>query len=166
MTLKRLSDRELATLERSLLTGPVRGVPFSLADVRSEIRRRQKHEWDPRRVAATILEQALSSPDGLTTYGELWNVLTDGKPWRGNAPRTVMARELGQVLAYCHQNGLPLLTVLVVTQADRSLSELAINGICQECIELGIDVGPDRRAFVEAQTAKSRKVAISMLPSS
>lgn len=166
MTLKRLSDRELAALERSLLDGQAKGVRFSLADVRSEIRRRQKHRWDPRLVAATILEQARSSPDGLTTYGELWSALTDGQPWRGNAPRTVMARELGQVLAYCHQNGLPILTVLVVTQADRSLSELAINGICQECIELGIVVGPDRRAFVEAQTAEAQKVMISMLPAS
>jgi hypothetical protein len=134
MKLSRLSDRELATLERSLLEGQAKGVNFSLADVRSEIRRRQKHQWDPRRVAVAILEQARSSPDGLTTYGKLWNLLTDGKPWKGNGPRTIMARELGHVLAYCHQNRLPMLTVLVVSQADRSLSDLAINGICEDCI--------------------------------
>lgn len=121
MTLKSFSASQLATLEKSLLERKDRGIRFSIADVRSEMRRREKHRFDPREVAATILTLAASSKDNRTTYGDLWRSLTGGEPWRGNAPRAIMARELGQVLAYCHQNRLPMITVLVVTQSERAL---------------------------------------------
>lgn len=77
-----------------------------------------------------------------------------------------MARELGHVLAYCHQNGLPMLTVLVVAQSERTLTEAAIDNICAECLEMGIDVGPNRRAFVEKQAGESLKVVAANLPPS
>lgn len=166
MAMKGFSPDQLTALERSLLEGQAKGVRFSLADVRSEMRRRQKHRFDPREVASTILAQTASSEDGRTTYGELWKSLTGGQPWKGNSPRTIMARELGHVLAYCHQNGLPMLTVLVVTQSERALTDAAINNICDECLEMGIDVGPDRRAFVERQATESLRVVAARLPES
>ena len=52
------------------------------------------------------------------------------------------------VVGYCHQKRLPMLTTLVVGQSDGVLSEKAVERICEECAKLGIDVGPDRRVFL------------------
>ncbi len=165
MSLKRLTDKELATLEQSLVEGKAPGVQYSMADVRSEIQRRRPHDFDPRELASTILQQAHASPNGWTTYGAVWAAMTNNSPWVGNATQQRMASELGNVLAYCHQNNLPMLTTLVVQQGGE-LSERAINNICNECIRLGIDVGPDRRAFVEAEAKASRQIAAAQLPAS
>ncbi len=78
----------------------------------------------------------------------------------------VMTRELGHVLAYCHQNRLPMLTVLVVTRSERTLTDAAVDNICEDCLEMGIEVGPDRRAFVERQASESLKVVAAHLPHS
>lgn len=163
MSLSRFTDQELAALEHSLSAGSAPGVRYSLADVRSEMRRRKPHEFDPRQMAMTILRLAQESPNRWTTYGAVWAAMTNGTPWVGNATQKRMANELGNVLAYCHQNGLPILTTLVVQQGG-ALSDAAIKNICDECIRLGLNVGADRRAFVEAQANASRLVVAEQLP--
>jgi hypothetical protein len=165
MSLKGFSSEQLSALEKSLMDGSARGVRFSLADVRSEMRRRQPgRRFDPRVIAATIIQQARASQDGCTTYGQLWKQLTGGSDWVGNASQSTMGRELGRLIAYCHQNGLPILSTLVVRQNQGVLSDAAVNAICEDCIKLGIEVGPDRNAFVSAQATASRQVVAEQLP--
>lgn len=165
MSLKRFSDKELAALERSLAEGQkATGVKYSVADVRAEMQRRRPHDFDPRQVAATILEQAKGSPNGLTTYSRVWTAMTSGAKWVGNSTQSKMGRELANVLAYCHQKELPILTVLVVRQSDGTLSDKAVERICEECEALGLEVGPDRAAFVSAHAEASRRVVAEQLP--
>jgi hypothetical protein len=133
--------------------------------VRTEIQRRKPRDFDPREVVRIILEQTRASVDGLTTYGEVWHAMTGGQPWKGNATQSKMGRELAHALAYCHQSGLPIVTVLVVGQSKRTLSDEAIDRICEECAELGLEIGPDRRAFVEKHARESKNVALADLPS-
>lgn len=166
MALKGFTEEQLSALEQSLLGGISKGVRFSLADVRSEIRRRQRHRFDPREVVATILEQVRASKDGLTTYGELWSALTGGTAWQGNSSQSTMGRELGQALAYCHQNGLPMVPVLVVRQSDRSLSAEAVERICEDCTKLGLEIGSDKSGFVESQATAARQLSRGDLPMS
>ena len=40
----------------------------------------------------------------------------------------------------------------------------AVERICEECTELGLDVGPNRRAFVEGQANASRLLVVQQLP--
>jgi hypothetical protein len=165
VSLKRFSDKELAALERSLAEGQkATGVKYSLADVRAEIQCRRPRTFDPRKLAATILEQAKVSPNGYTTYGRVWTAMTNSAGWAGNSTQSKMGKELANVLSYCHQNKLPILTTLVVRQTDGTLSAKAIERICEECEALGLDIGRDRAAFVAVQVEASRQIAAEQLP--
>ena len=167
MSLKRFTEKELAALESSLAERKnSKGVMYSLADVRAEMQRRRPHVFDPRLVAATILQQAKDSPNGLTTYGNVWAAMTNGASWAGNSTQSKMGRELANVLAYCHLNRLPILTTLVVRQTDGALSDKAIQRICEECEALGLDIAPDPATFVQAQVEASRQVVVEQLPAS
>ena len=93
MTLRGFSAEQLASLEHSLLLeGEAKGVRFTLADVRSEMRRRQKNRFDPGEVAFTILTQVAASEDGRTTYGELWKSSTAGQSLARNEARQPLSR--------------------------------------------------------------------------
>jgi hypothetical protein len=162
--MKRFSDKELANLERSLVEGNATGVKYSIADIRAEMQRRRPRDFDPRKVAAIILEQANESTNGYTTYGRVWSAMTNGANWAGNSTQAKMGRELAHVLAYCHLSRLPILTTLVVRKTDGTLSQMAIDRICEECEALGLEIGPDRAAFVSAQTEASRRVTAEQLP--
>lgn len=165
MSLKRFSDKELAALERSLAGGTkATGVKYTRADVRAEMQRRRPHDFDPRLVAATILRQAKDAPNGLTTYGRVWAAMTNNAKWAGNSTQSKMGKELAHVLAYCHLNGLPILTTLVVRQTDGSLSTRAINRICEECEALGLEIVSDKAAFVRSHVERSRQLAVEQLP--
>jgi len=166
VSLKRFADKELAALERSLAGGQkATGVKYSLADVRAEMQRRRPHDFDPRQVAATILKQVKESTNGYTTYGRVWAAMTNGANWAGNSTQSKMGKELANVLAYCHLSNLPILTTLVVRQSDGSLSKKAIDRICEECEALGLNIGPDRAAFVLAHAEASRRIVAEQLPS-
>ncbi|AOL22595.1 hypothetical protein Ga0102493_111569 [Erythrobacter litoralis] len=155
-----LSDKQLTNLEKNYLANGVEvGGPYSLAEVRLESLRRTPSALDPVAVAKAIVELARASEDNLTTYGELWNRISPGQPWKGNATQKAVANALTRVVAYCVTHKMPIITVLVVRTDQRDLSELAVENICREAQELGVDTGPDPKAFIEAQRVAAMALA-------
>jgi hypothetical protein len=118
-----------------------------------------------REVAAKIVELAARSDDGLVTYGDIWKAFCPNIPWEGHKTLRIVANSLGKVIYYCVTNQLPILTVLVVRGGNRKLSSKAIENISRECRELGVNVRPDPKAFVENQIQLSRTFIIDQLPS-
>lgn len=148
-------DNFISNYEKS---GKTTGGKFNLGQLRAEKLRRIKSPFPPVDVAKTILALACGSHDGLVTYKEVWQKFRPESQWVGNAPRAEMAKALGAVVAYCIDNGMPILTTLVVQAARRSHSEQAILQIYSEAKSYGIEVGLDPKRFVEDQQEKSRKV--------
>ena len=91
--------------------------------------------------------------------------LSPNTPWEGHKNLRIVADSLFRVIRYCVMHQLPILTVLVVRGSNRRLSAQAIENIYQECRELGVDVGPDPKAFVDSQIKLSREVIVAQLPS-
>jgi hypothetical protein len=152
------TDKQLANLENNYLKKQAEtGGPFSLAEVRLEILRRLPSPMDKVEVARKIVELAKATEDHLTTYGELWSSLNPDQDWKGNATQQIVANSLGQVIAYCVDNDMPILTTLVVRASNRQLSDEAVGHIYNESRSLGVQTGPDPKAFV----ANQRDLAIA-----
>lgn len=156
----RLRDLERRYIEQGLSEGG----PYSLHDIRIELRRRLPSDFDVRLVARQIIELARASATQLTTYKALWDSLLPGKEWKGNNSQRIMANTLGNVIAYCRLHHLPVLTVLVINGSKGALTDKAISNIARECRDLGMDTGPTDRDFVERQTAAARALSIDSLP--
>lgn len=156
----RLLDMERRYVERGL----TKGGTYSLFEIRIELRRRLPSEFDTREVAAKIIELARVNSNGVTTYKTLWDAMLPGRPWKGNNSQKIMANTLGKVIAYCHQNELPILTVLVINGSVGGLTDKAIANIAQECRDLGMDTGPNDHAFVDRQALEARAMIPANLP--
>lgn len=166
MSVSDLSEKQLAVfIENYRRQGKETGGKFSLHELLLEQNRRVKSPFPPRDVAKTIVELAHRSSDGLVSYKQVWEVFRPGAEWIGNAPRAEMAKALAQVIAYCVDNNLPLLSSLVVRADQRSQSEDAIAHIYNEARSLGVQVGPDPQAFVLEQQQKARALVVDELPS-
>lgn len=165
MSVSGLSDKQLeAFIANYRRQEKVTGGKFSLHELLLEQRRRIKSPFPPREVAKAIVELAQASGDGLVSYKQVWEVFRPGAVWIGNAPRAEMAKALAQVIAYCVDNDLPLLSTLVVRAGQRSQSKDAIANICNEARSLGLGVGPDPAAFVLGQQQEARALAVDRLP--
>lgn len=165
MGVSELSDQQLESfIGNYRRQGKETGGKFSLHELLLEQKRRIKSPFPPREVAKAIVELAQRSEDGLVSYKQVWEVFRPGAEWIGNAPRAEMAKALAQVIAYCVDNELPLLSTLVVRAGQRSQSEEAIANIYNEARSLGVAVGPDARAFVLEQQQKARALAVDQLP--
>lgn len=160
ISVDRLRDMERRYVERGLTTGG----PYSLFEIRVELRRRLPSDFDVREVARKIIELARASPTQLTTYKAVWDSLLPGRPWKGNHSQQMMANAFGKVIAYCHRHQLPALTVLVVNGSKGTLTAKAILNIANECRELGMNTEPNDRAFVERQAEEARAIALDGLP--
>lgn len=156
----RLRDMERRYVERGVTTGG----PYSLYEIRIELRRRLPSAFEVREVASTIIKLARASPTGLTTYKAVWDALLPGQAWKGNHSQQIMANAFGKVIAYCHRHQLPALTVLVVNGSKGTLTDKAIINIANECRELGMNTEPNDRAFVERQAEEARAIAFDGLP--
>lgn len=162
MKIGALSDKQIdAFIENYIKRGVENGGKFSLAELRLERIRRSKSPFPARDTAMTIVELAQLTDDGLVSYKQIWEQFRPGKTWTGNAPRSEMAKALAQVIAYCADNDLPVLTTLVVRGDSRSHSEQAVENIYNEARSLGFDVGSDAKAFVEDQQAQARALSVS-----
>jgi hypothetical protein len=165
MPISDLSDEELDRFEANYRrANKAEGGRYSLSEILLEKIRRKPSPFGVREVAAKIVELAALSNDGLVTYGDIWNAFRPSLPWEGHNSLRIVADSLLRVIHYCVTNRLPVLTVLVVRTSSRKLSNKAIENIFRECRELGVDVGPDPKAFVDKQMELSRAVIIEHLP--
>lgn len=144
--------------------GRTEGGVYTLAEVKLEMRRRSPNPFGVRETAAKILELSAASSDGLTTYGDLWRAFRPSEPWKGNASVAIMSGALDRVIAYCVDNRLPIISVLVVRTGSRALSDQAVQNIYEEVKSLGVDVGLDAAAFVREQAELSRQLVPGALP--
>ena len=164
MGIENWTDDQLALMEqRYRNANKTEGGRYSLPEVLLERRRRLPSVQGPREVAARIIALAKTSPDGFTTYGDLWKSFNPGIPWKGNYTQNLVAKSLGRVIHYCVSNNLPILTVLV-RRNNKKLSNKAVENICNECRELGIQIETDHLAFVEQQARLARDVVLGNLP--
>jgi hypothetical protein len=109
------------------------GGKYSLSEILLEQRRRSPSPFGTREVAAKIIELARQSEDGFLTYGELWRSFCPDLPWSGHGTQQIVAQSLYQVIGYCVQHHLPIITVLVVRGTSRRLSSEAVQNIYEEC---------------------------------
>ena len=128
------------------------GGKFTLAELLLELKRRTPSKFGGLEVVTGIIDLARKSATGLITYGELYNHLSGGLPWRGLATVSEMSRALDLGIHYCVQNSLPILTVIVVRQTGKLTGD-AVQGIYDECKELNVDVGISPETFVKRQLA-------------
>ena len=154
-----LSNEQLASFQRNYdAKGVDTGGLYSLAEIKLELLRRKPSDLDPRKLLSRIIELARCSKDGLVTYGELWQDFHPGKTWRGNADQQVIGNALARLVAYCIDQGLPIVTVLVVQKNGRKLSDQAIDNIFNEAKELGVETGADARVFVEGERERALRM--------
>lgn len=159
------SDAQLATLARNYARqGRSEGGKFSLSEVLREQYRRKPSPFDTVQVARTILCLAQSSPDKRLSYLDLWRAFRPDKPWAGHGTQTILKNALGRVIGYCAKNKLPVLTVLVVSNSTRRLTEKAIENIFNECRALGMDTGLNAKSFVAQQSAAALAMSPTNLP--
>jgi hypothetical protein len=165
MDITEIETDRLADMERRYVEqGRTEGGPFTLYEIRGELQRRLPSPFDVREVARKIIELATENPGGTTTYGDLWRALLPGQPWQGNHSQQIIGNALGNVIAYCHQNNLPILTPLVVNAGAGALTDEAIANIADQCRRLGMDTRPNDRAFVEGQAGQARGILLANLP--
>ena len=154
MSVQNLTAEELKNMAANYRrAGKEVGGKYSLAEILLEQRRRDAGSVDVSKVFDIVCRQSAASADGLTTYGEVWSELFPETPWKGNHSQTVMGRALGGVLAHCINNGLPIVSVLVVNQGDRELTPKAVRNIYDECKSLGAEVGLIPDHFVHSAKA-------------
>lgn len=165
MPISDLSNDELDNFEANYRrTDRTEGGKYTLAEILLEKKRRKPSPFGVREVAAKIIELAAASEDGLVTYGEIWKAFSPNVAWEGHRTLRIVADSLERVIQYCVMHGLPILTVLVVRTGERTLSSQAIERIYQECRELGVNVGPDPKAFADRQIGLAKTLVVDQLP--
>lgn len=137
--------------------GKTEGGKFTLPELLLEQKRRIPSKFGGDEVVRGIIALAGKSSTGLVSYGKLYNYLSGGLPWKGNATQGEMSRALDRGIYHCFQNSLPILTVVVVRQNGKLAPE-AIQNIYNECKELGIDVGISPTLFIETQLALCKEL--------
>ena len=156
-----LSLEELQTMIQNYQRNKVAvGGIFTLAQLRLEEKRRAPSRFSGSEVVGGIIQLVRNSSDGLTTYGELYDLLSSGLRWKGNATQSEMSRALDRGIYYCAENSLPILTVLVVRQT-RKLGPEAVQNIYDECKGIGIQVGVSPEIFIEAELKRCREFVAS-----
>jgi hypothetical protein len=165
MLISDLTDHQLDVLEANYRRAKkTEGGKYSLSDVLLEKKRRKPSAFGVRELAAKIIEMVRLSHDGFVTYLEIWKAFRPDVPWEGHKSLRLMSDSLDRVIHYCVTNRLPILTVLVVRTDTRTLTREAVEGICNSCRELGVDVGLDPKEFVDKQMELSRAVSVESLP--
>ena len=136
---------------------------FTLREILLEKWRPKPDPFGVSAVLEKIFELSRKSSDGLLTYLDIWRELSRNESWKGNKPRRTVSHGLSRVLQYCVINNLPILTTLVVPSLGRKLTRQAILSIYNECLDLGVEVGPDPEAFI-AREARRARMYVSGLP--
>jgi len=165
MDISEWSSKQLASVaKRYLAAGKTEGGKFPLSSILREQLDRLSTTLDTLAVARSILDLSRASPDGFLTYGDLWTAFNPNTPWSGHGTQLTIKNSLGQVVGYCVDNSLPIITVLVVPIATRKLTEAAIHNIYEQCRQLGVATGNSAREFVDDQISKARTISSADLP--
>ena len=146
------TDQQLENLQhnyhkRSLSTGGI----YSLQEVLNEKTRRLTNGLDGDKVVRLILDLSRRSPDGFTTYFDVWRSIYPTHPWRGQSSVRRIMKVLGEVIHHCVANNLPIITALIVRRANRQHSPTAVTNIYKYARNLGCNVGVCAESFVTDQ---------------
>jgi hypothetical protein len=137
---------------------------YPLSELLVERLRRTDTPRVPQDVFRFILESAAASPDGKTTYQDVWGFLHPGTPWKGNYSIKIVGSTLGAVIAYSVRHRLPIVSTLVVQSMTRRLSDRAVQNIYDECKSYGVDVGLVPGEFVARETERATQIDLTNLP--
>ena len=160
-----LTNAQIVTfVERYRESKLTEGGVFSLAELLREQRRRNGSGFNAHQVATAILELCQKSPDGFAKYGELFDRMYPGQKWSGHKSLGLITKALDSVIMYCFENGLPVISVLIVNGANRQLTPGAKTNICTECRDMGFATGSDCEAFIADQIVRSLKIRKQELP--
>jgi hypothetical protein len=150
-----LSDHEISNFIKNYRKkNQNQGGIFTLKELLIEEARRSKSAFGDRETVVAIINLCRNSEDNRVSYGDLYNHLSAGAKWKGNATQALMSKVLDKAIAYCFKNSLPILTVLVV-RTNRQLSSEAIENIFVTAKEMGVDAGLNAQNFVHIQTLNS-----------
>lgn len=165
MPIEHLNDHEISQLETRIVASQGAGQDHSLSAVLSVKLSRQAPDFSGRDVTRLILAKSQESHDGLVTYKELWQSCYPGKNWLGqNSVNTIM-KILGHAVNYCLDNGLPIVTSIVVRKDSRDNSAKAKNNMFEATIArrtLPPGMGPE--AFVTREKTATRQMSPYNIP--
>ena len=147
-----LSDTALSNLENNYIKRRVTtGGIYPLSNVRAEKLRRISNGLSGEELCQLILDLSQVNADGFTTYLDLYRAIFPAKAWCGHTSIRTIMRVLHEIIIYCVENSLPLVTALVVRSDTRQLSPEALQNIYDCAGDMGVDVGPNVDEFVTNQ---------------
>ena len=158
MKIEDLSVQQLKNLianytDKGVTTGG--GVPLDACQ--RELARRQDTDFGVAETFDAIIELAGASETGATTYKALHDRLSGGKPWKGNHTQQNLGNALGKVVARCVEEGLPVLTVLVLPQGGTITPEAMAN-IHGEARRQGVNTALTPEDFYAEQFAAATRL--------
>ena len=154
------SDAELKSLEHNYRkSARTSGGTFTLRDVMNEKARRVTGGLDGTRLVRLILDLSNKHDDGYATYADLWAALFPAKPWSGNATIRATMEVMDIAIKHCVDNGLPIVTTLIVRTRTRKHSPNAVSNIYQAARTYGAVVGTSEENFVATQIVRSINLA-------
>lgn len=164
--LAKITDSALKDLiERMRAATDTSKAPYKLSDLLAEEHRRQPIGVFPTvETAEKVIELTRASETGVTTYKAIWSAFRPDEPWKANASLRQVTNALSRVGFYCIRHGLPQIQTLVVNGARGELTDDARDNLYNAAKERGMDVGPDRDAFIDEQQRLSRQLVADQLP--
>jgi hypothetical protein len=154
------SDAELNSLEHNYRkSARTSGGTYTLRDVMNEKARRITGGLDGTRLVSLILDLSNKHDDGYTTYADLWAALFPAKPWCGNATVRAIMEVMDIAIKHCVDNGLPIVTTLIVRSDTRKHSTNAVSNIYKAARTYGAVVGTSEEDFVATQILQSINLA-------
>lgn len=156
------SDYELDSLEHNYRKAArISGGAYTLHEVMNEKSKRATGGLDGKQLVSLILELSSQSQDGFTTYADLWAALYPANPWCGNKTVRAIMEVMDIAILYCVDNGLPIVTTLIVRSDTRKQSANAVTNIYNAARTYGVAVGTSEEDFVTMQILESFDLAQS-----
>jgi hypothetical protein len=154
--LKSLTDVQLSRMVKNYEDQDVvTGGKWPLAELRLEQSRRGPSQFDPKDIVEAIIRLCGEADDHKVSYKAIWNAFRPDTPWQAFNSQKQVTNGLYKVGSYCVDQGLPMLSVLVVPSGTRVLTDEAARNIWAFALSLGVDAGPDARAYVAREAAKA-----------
>ena len=154
------SDAELDSLEHNYRkSARISGGAYTLHEVMNEKSKRATGGLGGKQLVSLILELSCQSQDGFTTYADLWAALYPAKPWCGNKTVRAIMEVMDIAILHCVDNGLPIVTTLIVRSDTRKQSANAVTNIYNAARMYGVAVGTSEEDFVTMQILESFDLA-------
>lgn len=138
--------------------GVIAGGIWPLSDLRLEQSRRSSTELSPPELIEVILRGSSAAKDKQISYKEVWAAFRPNDPWQAHNSQKQVTNGLYRLGSYCVDTGLPMLSVLVVPSLTRVLTAEAAKNIWAFAASLGVETGPDPRAYVEREAIKAQSL--------